>query len=117
MDFSRAAEHLWTEWTGYGYNPMGYKSVTYFTLSHVDIKNTVVLGGLASSLQRDGLVDSLWGGKNAVEVSSITAYGYAGPLDGDTDMTICDELGETFYGDKVDQVLAITLVEVFGLGS
>jgi len=116
MDFSRASEHLWAEWTGYGYEQTGYKSVSYFTLGHVDLHNAVVVGGLASALQRDGLVDTLGQGKNAIEVSSITAHGFAGPIDGDADLSICDALGETFYGDEVDQVFDITLVEVFGLG-
>lgn len=116
MDFSRSAEHLWAEWTGSGYEATGYKSVTYYTLGHVDLLNSVVSGGLASALQRDGLVDSIWQGKSAIEVSSISAQGFAGSVDGDADLTICDQLGETFYGDEVDQVLDITMVEVFGLG-
>ena len=116
MDFSRSAENLWAEWTGHGYESTGYKSVTYYTVGHVDIVNPVVLGGLASALQRDGLVDSIFQGKHSIEVSSICAHGFAGPVDGDADLTICDRLGETFYGDEVDQVFDITMVEVFGLG-
>lgn len=116
MDFSRAAEQLWAEWSGSGYEANGYKSVTYYTNSHVDLQNEVVLGGLGSALQRDGLVDSLWQGKQAVQVSSIYSHGFAGSVDEDVDLTICDAQGETFYGDSVDSVIPITLVEVFGLG-
>jgi hypothetical protein len=116
MDFNRAAEHLWSEWFGYGYESTGYKSVTYFTVGHVNLQNSVVLGGLASALQRDGLVDSIGQGRNAIEVSSIHAHGLAGSVDGDVDLTICDVNGETFYGDEVDQITEITMVEVFGLG-
>lgn len=116
MDFTRSAEQLWAEWSGYGYEPTGYKSVTYFTAGHVSLLHPVVMGGLASAIQRDGLVDTLSQGKYAVEVSSINAHGYAGSVDGDVDLTICDVNGETFYGDKVDHIIEITLVEVFGLG-
>lgn len=116
MDFSRAAEQLWAEWSGYGYEAVGYKSVTYYTIGHVDLQNSVVLGGLASALQRDGLVDSMGQGKYAIEVSSINAHGLAGSVDGDVDLTICNEIGETFYGEQVDELTPITLVEVFGLG-
>lgn len=116
MNFSRSAEQLWFEWSGYGYEPTGYKSVTYFTIGHVELSHAVVSGGLASALQRDGLVDSIWQGKSAIEVSSVYSHGFAGSVDGDIDLTICNQLGETFYGDEVDQAQQITMVEVFGLG-
>lgn len=116
MGFSRAAEQLWAEWSGYGYEASGYKSVTYFTNAHVDLQNDVVLSGLSSALQRDGLVDTMWQGKQAIQVSSINSHGFAGSVDGDADLTVCDVNGETFYGDSVDALIPITLVEVFGLG-
>jgi hypothetical protein len=116
MDFIRAAQELWFEWTGEGFNSSGYKSVVYFTYDHVDMNNSICLGGLASSLQRDGLVDSLSDGRNAIEKSSVFYHGFAGAVDESPELTICNEHGETFYGDSVETTSNITLVEVYGLG-
>jgi len=110
------AENLWHEWTGEGYEKNGYKSVVYFTYDHIDLHNPVCLGSLASCLQRDGLVDGLSEGRSAVEKSSIFLHGYAGSVDEHPDITICDEVGETFYGDSVEKIFSVTLVEVYGLG-
>lgn len=116
MDFIRAAEDLWFEWDGTGFNSSGYKSVVYFTYDHVDMENSICLGGLASSLQRDGLVDSLFDGRSAIQKSSVFYHGFAGLVDDSPELAICDGTGETFYGDLVDTVRNITLVEVYGIG-
>ena len=116
MDFIRMAENLWFEWSGEGFKKQGYKSVIYFTYDHVDMHNPVCLGGLASCLQRDGLVDSLSDGRSFIEKSSVFYHGHAGTVDEEPDLTICDEKGETFYGDAVETISNITLVEVYGLG-
>jgi hypothetical protein len=116
MDFTRAAEELWFEWDGNGFNSSGYKSVVYFTYDHVDMENSICLGGLASSLQRDGLVDSLFDGRSAIQKSSVFYHGFAGTVDDNPELTICNETGETFYGDSVDKIESITLVEVYGVG-
>lgn len=110
------AETLWFEWTGEGFNKKGYKSVVYFTYDHVDMHNPICLGGLASCLQRDGLVDSLADGKKSIEQSSVFYHGFAGVVDEQPDLTICNEKGETFYGDSVEAISNLTLVEVYGLG-
>lgn len=116
MDLIRSAEQLWSEWSGAGYEPSAYKSVSYFTYSHVSLEHPTVIGGLASALQRDGLVDSLGEGRKAIEMASFVAHGYAGTIDEDVDISICDEHGYTFHGEAVDEVENITIVEVVGLG-
>lgn len=116
MDFVRIAEDLWFEWTGDGFNKNGYKSVVYFTYDHVDMHNPTCLGGLASCIQRDGLVDSLSAARESIQKSSMFYHGFAGIVDENPDLTICNENGETFYGDSVDQINKITLVEVYGIG-
>jgi hypothetical protein len=110
------AENLWFEWTGDGFAGNGYKSVLYFTYEHVDMHNPVCLGGLASCLQRDGLVDSLSSGRQSIEKASVFYHTHAGIVDENPDLTICNEQGETFYGDYVEKISQITLVEVYGLG-
>ena len=116
MDCIRAAEDLWFEWDGIGFTSSGYKSVVYFTYDHVDMENSICLGGLASSLQRDGLVDSLFDGRSAIQKSSVFCHGFAGSVDDSPELTICSATGETFYGDFVDTARSITLVEVYGIG-
>ena len=115
-DILRKAEQLWFEWSGEGHEPLAYKSVTYYTIGHMSMDNEVVVGGLASALQRDGLVDTLGAGKKAIEVASFFSHGYVGFVDGQADFTVCSELGETFYGDMVEELQLITFVEVVGLG-
>lgn len=115
-DLLRKAEQLWSEWSGEGHEPLAYKSVTYYTIGHMNLEHEVVLGGLASALQRDGLVDTLGAGKRAIELASFFSHGYVGCVDGNVDYTVCDELGETFYGDIVEDLQLATFVEVVGLG-
>ena len=101
----RTGECLWLEWTGSGFN----KENTFFTVEHVDIEHEIVKRALASALQRDGSAISLGQGYWLVERASVT-YGYAGSVDADRELTVCDVDGETREGDKVDEVLAVTWV-------
>lgn len=116
MNDFRQGEALWSEWSGNGLTPIAYKSVVYFTEGHVSLESGIVLGGLASVLQRDGLVDSLGKAKSSIEMASFVSHGFAGEIDSEGELTICDHLGETFYGDVVDEALPVTIVEVVGLG-
>jgi len=111
MRDSRAGECLWSEWTGEGYEPTVPDALVFFTDEHVDIEHEVVRRALASALQRDGSAISLGHGFGAID-SSTTSQGYAGEIDGDTDLTVCDENGETPYGDYVDDIVSITWVEI-----
>lgn len=111
MKDSRKGEALWKEWTGDGYDTAYEDSVIFFTDEHVDIENEVVRRALASTIQRDGLTTSLGLGFKALEDAQVS-FGYAGEIDGDIDLTVCDEEGETCTGDVVDHVVPITFVEV-----
>lgn len=117
VDIVRKAEGLWLEWGGLGYTPMGYRSSTYYTVGHVDADNDLVVGGLASLMQREGLVDSLSDGRWAISTASIASCLYAGIVDGDSELTLCSSEGETFYGDYVSHLEPVTLVEVIGVVS
>lgn len=111
MRDSRAGECLWQEWTGNGQEPTTASSVLFFTFDHVDLDHEVVRRALASALQRDGVSQSLGLGYAAIQAGTVT-LGYAGTVDGDRDLTACDERGETYYGDQVDKPLPVTWVEV-----
>lgn len=108
---SRVGELLWKEWTGEGFDPQLDKSIIFFTDEHVDLENEVVRRALASALQRDGISISLGNGFQSLETAKVL-LGYAGEVDGDIDLSVCDESGETQYGDAVDSVTPITWVEV-----
>lgn len=111
MKDSRIGELLWKEWTGEGYEPLHEYSVTFFTEDHIDLENELIRRALASALQRDGVAVTLGKGFQYLE-SSLTNYGYAGEVDGDNELTACDEEGETREGDSVDGLTPITWVEV-----
>lgn len=111
MKDSRVGELLWKEWTGDGFDPQFNESIVFFTDDHIDLENEVVRRALASALQRDGISISLGNGFQSLENAKIV-YGYAGEIDGDIDLSVCDEAGETPYGDTVDSVVPITWVEV-----
>jgi hypothetical protein len=108
---SRKGELLWKEWTGSGYESIHDDSLVFFTDERVDVENELVRRALASALQRDGISVTLGNGFQAIE-SAHVSYGYAGEVDGDIDLTVCDEDGETEYGDAVDNMSEITWVEV-----
>ena len=115
MADSRIGESLWEDWGGHGYCSV-YPSCTVFvTYSHVDIEHPVVRRALASHIQRSGHTDSL-GQAFALLDRSVFVQGYVGSVDGDYEPTVCDENGETYYGDEVDETLPATWVEVIVSG-
>ncbi len=111
MKDSRVGELLWKEWTGGGYEPQNDDSLIFFTEEHIDLENELIRRALASALQRDGVSISLGNGFQALDGAPIV-HGYAGEIDTDIDLTVCDELGETREGEIVDNILPITWVEV-----
>lgn len=111
MRDSRRGECLWQEWIGDGLEPDQPDSVIFYTEEHVDLEHEVVRRALASALQRDGVAVTLGDGYKAIERAAISES-YAGTVDGSLELHVCDETGETSYGDMVDDLLCVTLVEV-----
>jgi hypothetical protein len=112
MKDSRKGESLWSEWEGYGYHyNFGDLSLVYYTEGHVDLDIEVVRKALASAIQRDGVVSSLAQAFQLINNGRIS-QGYAGPIDGDIYLTVCEDDGSTLDGDQVDKVIEITYVEV-----
>jgi hypothetical protein len=46
--------------------------------------------------------------------NGTTTQGYAGTIDGSTELYYCNEDGETEHGDLVDDLTPVTWVEVLG---
>lgn len=111
MDFNRRGETLWHEWDGTGFTPTSVDNVIFCTHGHVNVAEDVVLRALASAVQRDGVSDTL--GYAFTAIQPFTAVqGYSGDIDGGPEIAVCDENGETYYGDIVDAVIPTTWVEV-----
>jgi hypothetical protein len=113
MKDSRKGEALWLEWDGYNFDQTLYpdNSLVFYTEEHIDMENEIVRRALASSIQRSGSASSLNQGFIMVDTGH-SSQTYAGYIDGDVVLTICDADGLTHSGDTVDEVLAITMVEV-----
>jgi hypothetical protein len=111
MDFNRRGEVLWQEWDGNGFSATDATAVVFYTRGHIDIGIDIVLRALASAVQREGIVDSL--GQAFKVIKPFTAVcGYSGEIDGGLEIAVCDEFGETYYGDVVDEAFPTTWVEV-----
>jgi hypothetical protein len=108
---SRPGECLWQEWTGDGFTAAKPDAVVFYTSEHVDVENEIVRRALASALQRDGSVISLGQGFASIDNGTVS-QGYAGEVSGSRDLSVCDENGETSYGDIVDNLTQVTWVEV-----
>jgi hypothetical protein len=106
----RYGEHLWNLWQGEGYYQDIESDLVYFTIGHVDMENEIVLRALASTLQRDGIVDSLGQGFGYTVGRTVFA-GWGGILPGETEYSSCDVDGFTDYGDQVEEIMEITWIE------
>jgi len=111
MKDKRLGQELWLEWLGSGYFLTKSDPVIYYTVDHIDIENELVRKALASALQRDGVHDTLNDAFKAID-KGIVCSGWAGILEDELDLVICTELGETEYGDIVEEIQPITLVEI-----
>jgi hypothetical protein len=112
MKDSRIGEALWSEWTGEGYSALGLPKLVFFTEDHVDVSHDLIRRALASSLQRDGSVDSLGEAFKLLD-SSVHKHGFAGYVDGDLEYTECNEEGTTTLGNQVETALSVTWVEIY----
>lgn len=110
MKNNRIGEHLWHEWDGELYDSGVEDSIVYYTHGFVDTQLDVVKRALASALQRDGIADSLANGFSMVDRAKIV-YGWAGIEDNAHALTVCDEDGETCYGDLLKEPSEITFIE------
>ena len=111
MKDSRPGDFLWEEWEGSGYDSQVDCSVIYYTFDHIDLENDLIRRALASALQRDGVAISLGDGYNLID-KCFPNYGWTGIIEDEEDYVVCDELGETEYGEFVDSILPATWIEI-----
>jgi len=111
MNDGRQGESLWSEWLGEDYATFSSGNLVFFTFDHVDLELDIVRRALASALQREGVCDSLGDGYRAVDTAEVT-HGHVGYLDEEDELHVCDDHGETYYGDEVSEVLEATWVAI-----
>ena len=112
MKDKRPGESLWAHWDGDLYlEELSDTDLVYYTSDHVYSSSDLVVRALASTLQRDGVVDSLGDGFRLLD-NGFWNNGYSGYFEGDTQPIACDENGLTILGDLVDEVVQTTWVEV-----
>lgn len=107
----RHGQNLWSEWDGHGYREKIIFSTVYFTFDHINLEIDLVRRALASALQRDGVAVSLGAGFSMID-KSYPIYGWCGVIEEEFDFTVCDEFGETEYGDFVEAALPVTWIEI-----
>ena len=109
MKDSRIGESLWFLWD---IEEPTDGSILFYTEEHVDIEHEIVRKALASSLQREGIVDSLGYAFKLLDQAEVM-HGYSGlsPL-GDQSGYPCNEYGETQDGYMLDLVVPATWVKV-----
>ena len=109
MKDSRIGESLWFLWD---IEEPTDGSILFYTEEHVDIEHEIVRKALASSLQREGIVDSLGYAFKLLDQAEVM-HGYSGlsPL-GDQSGYPCNEYGETVDGYMLDLVVPATWVKV-----
>jgi hypothetical protein len=110
MKNNRAGEHLWHEWDGELFESGSPEPTVYYTYGVIDSDIELVKRALASALQRDGIADSLGLGFSMIDKSKTT-YGWVGSEENGRSLIVCDENGETCYGDILYDVSRVTFVE------
>lgn len=111
MKDSRIGESLWSIWDGQGYTSSYADSIIYSTNGHVDIEHELVRRALASSIQREGIAYSLGESFRLID-QAVVSCGWVGISEDSIDEIICSESGESEDGSILQNVDAITFVEV-----
>jgi hypothetical protein len=106
----RIGQELWLEWEN-SWSPELSDSILYYTIDHVDVENDLVKRALASVLQRDGIFDALGDAFKAID-NGVSNIVWAGTIEDNLELEMCNSLGETEYGDILENVQEITCVEV-----
>jgi ABC-type transport system substrate-binding protein len=110
MRFSRIGENLWQEWDGKDYPTDTDDPIVYYAFGWADTDDSSVRRALASTIQRDGVADSLGQGYEMIDNATIK-QGWACRIGGDYELTFWDEEDAEYVEDH-EEPLEITWVEV-----
>lgn len=111
MKDSRIGESLWSSWEGDGYvNYLG-SPVVYYTEGHVDVDHELIKKALASLIQRDGIVYSLFEAYNLID-SAAVSHSWAGSFPDEVYPELCNEEGRTARGALLKVFVPVTFVEL-----
>lgn len=108
---SRIGESLWFIWDGVDLESSNENSIVFYTEEHIDIEEDVVRKALASSIQREGISDSLSGGFSLI-AAGTSGHGYAGYCLEAEQQHFCDVNGITDGGTELVGVVPVTWVEI-----
>lgn len=110
MNDLRRGDALWIEWEGEEFPSEDGDPIIFYTLGFVSLDDEVVREGLASRIQRDGIVDSLSEARKLIDAALVSA-GFALEEDGFYTFTaLAVETDEDFYAEDLT---AMTWVEIF----
>ena len=109
---SRIGESLWFIWDGNDQDPFHRDSIVFYTEEHIDIEEDVVRKAFASSIQREGISDSLSGGFTLI-ASGISGHTYAGYCLESERQLICNADGYSESGSPLSGVVPVTWVAIF----
>jgi hypothetical protein len=111
MKDSRIGECLWSLWEGDGYVNFLGSPVVYYTEEHVDVDHEIVKKALASCIQRDGIVYSLFEAYNLID-SAAVSHSWAGSFPDEVYPELCNEEGRTARGSALRSFVPVTFVEL-----
>lgn len=113
MKDERIGEALWSAWDGEEYEEQLLDPYVYQTEGHVDLDIDVVRVGLASTLQRDGIVFSLKKGLDLLE-NSVVSHTWGGIVDGEWYRVIVDyDTGLSVDSQEpTEDIVELTIVEI-----
>lgn len=106
----RLGDNLWDEWPGDAFD-VDDDCILYCTAGHVSLSEELVRRALASTLQRDGVADSLAEGFRIIEECRADQL-WSGFLTDEVIPVLCNEKGVTALGDIVENAQPTTFVLV-----
>jgi len=111
---SRIGESLWFIWDDEESLLSDKGSIVFYTEDHVDIEHEIVRKALASSIQREGISQSLSDGFFLI-ASGVCNQSYIGYSSLSEKQYICNKDGLSEIEDNLTNITPITYVEIFNV--
>lgn len=112
MRYSRIGDNLWSEWDGSDYPVQtGDHPFVYYTRGWASLDHHTTLRSLATTMQRDGVVDNIGVAYRLLE-DAHSEQGWAVHYGGEYELMYCEDDPEDYEGDDFDEPVEITWVEI-----